>query len=604
MKYKNLDTVKKKSIPLYNLLKKINIETYSFCGFEKKKKDVDIYIDKESKSYISSRLNKEYEAQLLVDEILSGDYDEVIVIGLGNIIMWETLLRRVNKEVKLHIVEFNEVMDIMLDNSSVKGIDFSKLNSLSIIDDKFNFTSLYSIVMEKTNMNFKVFVLPQYKRIFKDEIQKFYDDFKKVIENKRKSIHTNRGYQKRWIFNSILNFKHVISTPRFLDLQEVDFDNSVAILVGAGPSLSRDIELIKELSEKKRCYIFAIGSAYRALAKHNIKMDMIFSYDPTELNADVLSEYYEKEIDAPICFGSSIGFEAIKKVDYKKAFHLLTSQDYFSMYLLEGKESEIVLDAPSIVVIAVQALIKVGFSKIIFSGQNLAYLNEQNYADGIVYKRLEGTSYKSELEIKDVFDNNVATTAGYKMTLRILEDYIAMHKQVDFINTTYGGAAIKGAPYKALSDIDMDMFDQKVDLLEMGADDYYNVSNAKERFEHLLKERDEFMKLLSDGFKLIYDVKEGLDKKRFKDLSLLVALEKNYNMMTKNIYFKVLMSKMERSYINIFESGVVEINRQENILKKYELVYNKMGTLYSLFKKDDVDVINLFKYINQYIVWE
>lgn len=604
MIYKNLEVLKKKSIPLYNLFRNLKVESRDLFDYDLNKNDVDIYLKNTNKIYISSLTHKAIEAELLVNDVLSGDYDEIIVLGVGNNVFFEKLLNRIDSDRKLHIIEFGEVIDIIFRNVDIKKNDFSKINELICIDKNFDLTNLFSKVMKKTNMKIKFFVLPQYKRLFKTEIQELEDKLLTIMEHKKTTMNTNQGYQKLWIFNSILNFKHVLSTPSFMKLKEHDFSKAIAIVVGAGPSLARDMELIKKISKKNNCFIFAIGSAYKALIKNDVSVDALFSYDPTHLNEDVLMEYYEQECDIPIVFGSSISFEAIRKVDYNKAFHLLTSQDYFSAYLLEGEDKSIVMDAPSVVVIALQALVKIGFKGIVLSGQNLAYLNDENYSEGIDYKRLEGTTYKSEIKIKDVFGQDISTTSGYKLTLDVLENFILANKNIEFINTTNGGAQIEGAPYKSLDKLELEHYEKNESLMEMSLENDYNLLSTKVQFDLLIDERNKFVVLLNKGFKLVYDVKQNLEDKTVKDLKLLAALGENYNAMAENIYFKVLISKLDRTYINIFESNVVAVNRENDLYKKYEMIYSKMGTLYSLFKRDDRDVNKLFEYISKYIKWE
>lgn len=604
MRYKNLDSIKKKSIPFYNLFQGIDVNKHESFAFDQDRHDLTIYKIGEEKTYLSSVINKEFESKLLTEEVLKGDYDEIIVLGAGSPVFLETLSRAIDPEIKLHLIEFSEVMNIMLDHYNLKKVAFHKIDNIALINNKSNLGPFLNKLLTKTNLNIKLFVLPQYRRIFNEKVNEIEEALKKVLEDKRGFIRINQAYQKLWVYNSIINFKHVISTPKFLDLEKEDFGNSIALIVGAGPSLGRDLEKIKQLSESKKCYIFPIGSAYKALVKKGIKADAIFSYDPTELNEDVLMEYYEKNLDVPICFGSTIGFKAIRKVDYSKAFHVITSQDYFGKYLIEGEKHDIVLDAPSVAVIAMQSLVKIGFKNIVFAGQNLAYLDKQNYAEGIDYKRLEGKKYESKMTVKDVFGKDVYTMVGYTVTLNVMENFIKNNKDVNFVNTTYGGAAIEGAPYQPFEDVSFDGYDLKKDLLQCVSSKPYDLVSAKKRFDFLLAERSKMIKLLDEGFKLLYHVKEKMDADNLEDLKLLAALEANYNAMTKNHYFDVLLSKLDRNYLNAFESSVIEINRESDIMTKYSMVYKKMGTLFSLFKRDDKDVYNLFEYITKYITWE
>lgn len=604
MKYKNLEVLKKKSIPIYNLYKNFGDMTYKDFSFEKKGSDINIFFGDEKKVCISSVDNKVHESELLVKEVLGGTYDEIIIIGVGNAVFLEDMLKNVDKNRIVHLIEFKEVIDIIFSQVSVKKMALEKINNLAVIDKEFVIDELLSRIFSKTNMKFKIFVLPQYERLFKKEVDQTFEKIKKIINEKKTNIYTNHNYQKLWIYNSIINFKHVISTPNFLDLKNHDFSKSMALLIGAGPSLSFDLDRLKEISDSNTCYIFAIGSAYKSLIKKGVRIDAIFSYDPTELNADVLAEYYEKGVEAPICFGSSIGFKAIRKVNYEKAFHMLTSQDYFGQYLLEGKKSDIINDAPTIAVIALQALAKIGFGSVAFVGQNMAYLDGKNYADGIVYDRLKGKTYESDLKILDVFGNEVSTMKGYVSTRDILQHIIEATPKIDYVNTTYGGADIKGAPYTPLKDMTFDQYEKNIDLLRDCPKNHYQMDKITERFYSVVEDRKVFLQLLNDGILYIYKVKEMLDNNSADEVETLIALQETYNGICKTKYFEILMSKLERNYINIFESSIVEINRERDIYKKYENVYSKMGTLFSLLNKEDKTVFDLFQYITQYINWE
>jgi hypothetical protein len=518
--------------------------------------------------------------------------------------LWKHLLDRIDPEVKLHVIDFSEVIDIIFRNDDIKKLDMNKMRSFTLINEKYDFEGLFMKLLAKTNMNVKIFVLPQYKRHFKHVVDEFNRHFQKSIQSKRSHIRTNYGYQKRWVYNGIINFKHVISTPRVMKLADYNFDNSVALLVGAGPSLSYEFEKLKELSQQNNCYIFALGSAYRALLKHGVKADMIFTYDPTDMNQEVLSAYHEQEVDVPICFGSSVGFESIRKVNYENAYHMMISQDYFGRYLLGTPPEEVANDAPSVTMIALQMIRKIGFKHVVFVGQNFSYLDQKIYADGIHYERFEKVKIVSKSTVENVFGEEVATSSSFKQMLDILEQFVDVYADMSFVNTTKGGAKIKGAPYKALEDIVFEEYEKPVLIKEAIGPNDYDLGMAKSRFDDLMQERDQFIELLNNGIELIMKLRKQLDRGSIKNASILVQLEQNYNKMTKNLFFNVLISKLDRSYINIFESSIVEINRENDLTKKSNMIYSKMSTVYALFKKDVEELNKLFLYILEYIKWE
>ncbi len=480
MYYKNLNVLKKKSIPFYNLVHSSKVEEYKSFGIDFNKRDIDIYIkNKEHKTYITSANYKAAEAKVIVDDLLKDGHDEVVLFGVGNKELLEEVTSRVDKNTKLHIIEFKEVFRLLVENVSLTKVAFEKVTSLVLYDENTNMRAIFERMTTKSNMSMRVLVLPQYERHLKKQVEAFTSVFKRTLDDKKRSMVVNKSYQKIWIYNSIINFKHVLSTPKFMSLHKYDFQESVALIVGAGPSLSYEVDRLKEITKRENAYVFPIGSAYKALANEGIGMDMLFSYDPTPLNKDVLNEYFEQKYEVPLCFGSSISYESVKRMDYDNAYHILTSQDYFSSYLLEGTNREIVMDAPSIVVVAIQALLKIGFKKFIFVGQNLAFLDKKNYAESITYERTKNITYESDMVVKDVFGNDIYTVIGYSKTKDLLENLISQLNGIEFINTTYGGADIKGAPYVPLNEIDFSKY-RKIKEFDIGrVDNNYDLHGAK-----------------------------------------------------------------------------------------------------------------------------
>ncbi len=107
-----------------------------------------------------------------------------------------------------------------------------------------------------------------------------------------------------------------------------------------------------------------------------------------------------------------------------------------------------------------------------------------------------------------------------------------------------------------------------------------------------------------EGFKTLIEIDDLVKTGHVRDNKLLVKIEGIYNTLCQMTYFKVLISKLDRSYVNVFESGIVDINKETDLLKKHEMVYKRIGTVMTLFKNDDEKVHQLFEYISKWIEWE
>ncbi len=57
--------------------------------------------------------------------------------------------------------------------------------------------------------------LPSYRTAFSEKSQSFLKLFKDIVSSRRSSLATDFAFEKRWIVNSLLNFKEVLNTPQY-----------------------------------------------------------------------------------------------------------------------------------------------------------------------------------------------------------------------------------------------------------------------------------------------------------------------------------------------------------------------------------------------------
>src|SRR5699024_7310126 len=131
--------------------------------------------------------------------------------------------------------------------------------------------------------------------------------------------------------------------------------------------------------------------------------------------------------------------------NYKgEKYHMITSQDPTSSYYLKTKEEDamdIVQDASSISVVTIQLLHQLVFNPIILTEQNLAYVDKDNYSEGVEYgEELTEEQIKNSLRVKDVYGKEILTNAGYNSMRNQIELYIKLLGDTKVINTTKGGA--------------------------------------------------------------------------------------------------------------------------------------------------------------------
>ncbi|MGI6555696.1 MAG: motility associated factor glycosyltransferase family protein [Bacillota bacterium] len=349
-----------------------------------------------------------------------------------------------------------EVFDQYISHGELSKLPLSRVKSIVLADTEQQAISFFKNFIERINNKLVIIPLPSHKAAFPEQYKQFQELFNKLIKDKRSSLHTNYAFQKRWILNSIKNFKEVISTPNILMEKKGAFTGQPALLVAAGPSLNEEIEKVRYIKDNGLAYIFSVGSAINTLVENNIYPHAACTYDPTENNQKVFAKVVERDIkEIPMIFGSSVGYETLERYSGPK-YHMLTSQDTVSAFFLRSRNGEPiqgVYDAPTIAVVTLQLLYQLGFNPIILVGQNLAYKDKKRHSAGVDYSsEVTEQEIKNGLWVKDVYGGEVLTNEGFNRMRLQMEMYIEKLSGIKVINTTRGGADIKGAPFVSMEE--------------------------------------------------------------------------------------------------------------------------------------------------------
>lgn len=470
-------------------------------------------------------------------------------------------------EVFLELTKQRDLKNIM--NKNLKNLYIDRHNEV---------TNSYLEEIEITNKKVLIINLPSYQNIIPDKIKQFEGKIKGTISNRRSSLHTDASFQKLWVMNSLINFKTVLETPNILkDIDQNHFKNKPAIIVSAGPSLAEDIEHLRFIKENSLAYIFSVGSAINSLIEFDLLPDAVFTYDPSFKNKLVFEKMIEKQLDSiPIVFGSSVGYETIENYKGPKV-HFITSQDRTSLYFL-GRQmnlrDDLILDSPSIAVMTFQILNKIGFNPIVFSGQNLGYLDDRRYAEGIEYNHVESQLTEKELEettvTKDVFGNEIKTSDSFNRMRESIESFASIYKNKTFLNSTKGGAEINNVPFKSIENVIEDMLTVPLVKLKWWENDNgYNYEDVHKKYIKLKKSMKDLMSILSSVEKVLYELSNNTRLHNIQGLQInLNKFDELYKQLQKNEYYKGFLSFYLRSQVKYVANEIKRLNSEPSLVKK------------------------------------
>lgn len=392
-------------------------------------------------------------------------------------------------------------------------------------------------------------------------------DFVKIVEELQRMVGMfgfDLKYTKQRFYGLTLglinNIPNLLSEIPFAELKNRCVGKT-AVVVSAGPSLDRDIEVLKKYRDKY--ILFVVGTAIKTVFAHGIKPDfvcIIESYDASKQLAGLdLSDV--NFITEPTANKNLRNFKFKQTYSHVAAnlpVNALWSeiadidlQEYWS----KGTVSYTSLNCARIL----------GCSKIILVGQDLAYIEGQCYSKDSAYKDLEcrfnkefnrweiaarnfehyaqslSNSPDAEIRkrvaierlknlnsalyyVKGINGDMIPTESVYAAFIKPLSEYTQHFNDREYINASLVGAQIDGFKNMALEDALKDS--ETIEKRDFSVDYKYDVEAIKQK---LIKQKSslvEACKMLDVGLRQSNSLKNDLNRARSVNADILKSLKK------------------------------------------------------------------------------
>lgn len=565
--------------------------------------------DGEKQNFVHSQYDPIREAEVIIsqyDDIES--YSKVIFYGVG---LGYHVERFVQEYPDMPFCIYEPVLGIfkaLLENRELESFCSRQCIDIDFEDSSDDVLGFLKRNMRKYEGNYLIIVLPVYKRLFPEKYDHFLNTYKLLLKKNLSAFKVNLSFEKRWIINGMKNFSDVLSTPNILIERKSYFKDRPAIIAAAGPSLNDEIENLRYIKENDLAYIFSVGSAVNTLIANDIYPHVACTYDPTEKNQVVFQKIKDEGIDEiPLIFGSSVGFEVIENYPGPK-YHMIMSQDTTSMYYVDiedDEDIEMVSDAPTIAVVTLQLLYRLGFNPIILVGQNLAHRGKYKYATGIDYiDPVKKEKAKRPLYVKDVYGKEVETTEGFNRMREQMEFYIRSFRNIEVLNATKGGAHIEGTEFLPLEDI-MDIRLKNVVVDEGWLPEYEKRYDKKFLQKQQHKMNIEYRRLskqfgqLFDMLKKIESASSSSSPARLENL--FGKFDDLFYKLKNNSFYNVFILPMNRVQNDLLTNRVPEIREERNIRVKAQMIAKYFGDYIGLCRQDYELIGSAFEGINKAI---
>ncbi|MCL5062011.1 MAG: DUF115 domain-containing protein [Nitrospirae bacterium] len=410
--------------------------------------------------YIHSAHNPVECANQAIDLLGKIEKEGVVVLfGFGLGYFAEEVFKRFEKG---HVLVIYEAKPEVF-KTALRIRDFSQLfdsDRVKIIlgEDADNFAVIHSHHHLIANGKFWVV---EHKPSVKLNTNAYDRFFKRLNEEKRLSdigVATTIGRGKEFINAFLENVHSVIRKPGVNGLKDI-FKGRPAIVVSAGPSLDKNLHLLKEA--KGKAVIVATGGALPTLLSCNIIPDMVVEIDPVAHNIEDKFKGIPVLRDVPfICLAQYTpeliniypGPLLINSVPGNIAYQWLS--------VFWEDKGHIECFGGSVAHLAFAAAEFVGADVIAFVGQDLSYSGDRihttGYSDDLDRTLEEGLKKESKnipgaIPARNIFDEEVFTIQQFLSFKTSFENKIKEFKGT-VVNATEGGLPIDGAVNMRLMD--------------------------------------------------------------------------------------------------------------------------------------------------------
>lgn len=446
--------------------------------------------------------------------------------------------------------------------------------------------------------------------VYAEMFYEIWDDlrtkFIRFSEDFTSDVITRKHFAKKWAKNYITNLRKISFASDASSLIS-QFVGIPGILISAGPSLYKNIDLIKNLNNK--CVIMAAGTAVLKCIQKEVIPHFMVGIDANPSEANI-----HKKVDEDIFFiySNQVAIGSIENFKGNK-FLMNYSEDYYTKMFLEKNsiKSEIYLSGPSVANTCIDILYKMGCNPIVLVGQDLAFTDGIKYAGG--KKWVDSNSEKIEdndyILRKDIFNKDIYTNPQFINMKNWFDNYFDRfcEKRI-FLNSTEGGLGFNSIPNVDLKDVIDKFFIEEYPIKNIISkvyreNSFNNYSDEKIRIfeEHLLteiKKMEELSNKLENNLDMIdkdfYHPKKSRKKfnevvsniSKFDDEILNSILYKPFlkNLLSSDFY--VLKSLLEEQVENLNEYDDIKNNYIKVLNLKLELVRNALKYLQEIFQLD------------------
>ena len=427
--------------------------------------DINI-IAADGSRYMYENPLKDIEEQLDSFEKEYSRYGSLFIYGLGNGVLLKGILGNLAHSTTVVFEPEIEIIYIVL-----HLIDFSKelFSSRLVIasSELFTPTHYYAISQMKDVLNharvYNLYINCSFYDTYHADMSKINENITSVFMHRLKEIGNDSTDALIGINYTTAHIPDMIeSIPLKNIIKERAKKTKTAIIVSTGPSLNKQLELLKQV--QNHATIISVDSSYPILKAHGIKPDYVTSIERVELTSEFFNSE-PSEFDKDIIFLTATLTHPItvKYLKGRNVAYILRPLPYELGF--EDNDFGYIASGPSAAHLSFDIAVVLEHERIIFIGQDLAYgEGRSSHAGGHVLPGSDDKNKESKYTIAYGGEGMAETMEVWNLFREFFEHIIAIaqskNENLLIYNCTEGGARIAGTIEKPFKAVLEEVFDE------------------------------------------------------------------------------------------------------------------------------------------------
>lgn len=399
------------------------------------------------------------EAEKIVDTEIRKDTDIVYFYGIGLGYFYEAAQKWLHGKPTRRLIYLEDDLEVfhcfLQTPLASKALQDPQALFFRVNFEENNFYELNRLMVRFPLQPIQFVALPSY--IDRKEENTFRLSSRILFDNTRlrylngEYLSGHAGFLRQFYFN-LLHIPESYSASGLFGA----FKNIPAIICGAGPSLQKNIGLLRTLTD--RALIFAGGSALNVLNAEGITPHFGLGIDPNDEQSHRLLT--NNAFHIPFFYRNRMEHQAFRLLSGPKIY-VPGSTNGIAAWFEEklGLSGPLLDEGHNVVTFATEIARNMGCNPIIYVGMDLAYTDVQTYAKGIAVHPLwlgKSDPYipaREQLLSRTGLDQKEVTTKWEWMAEANWTNHYALsHPEITMINATEGGLGFATFPNISLRD--------------------------------------------------------------------------------------------------------------------------------------------------------